>query len=77
MIRLYEADGRVSKQSFALGSAFLGKLNDRFTSQQTFLDNVLRGLIKEPLKQVGTSFAAALHSQLFKYNLQFRYCHQH
>lgn len=66
--RLYEANGTVSSQSFSLVDGFLGQLNDRFFTK-TFLDNVLRGLTNEPLKQVGPSFATSVHSQLFGYSL--------
>ncbi|KAI9560225.1 hypothetical protein GHT06_014239 [Daphnia sinensis] len=62
-IRLYEADGTRSNQSFFLGSSFNTATRLLYSN---FFDNALRGLTRSPAQTVDECFADDITSQLLK-----------
>lgn len=62
-IRLYEADGTRSNQSFLLGNSFNSATRLLNTN---FIDNALRGLMRTPAQSVDECFADDITSQLLR-----------
>ncbi|XP_057365506.1 peroxidase-like [Daphnia carinata] len=62
-IRLYEADGTRSNQSFFLGSTFNNATRLLYTN---FFDNAIRGLTRSPAQTVDECFADDITSQLLR-----------
>lgn len=63
--RLFEKDGRHSRDSYLLSDSFDSP--SRVRDNPTFIDNALRGLIQTPAQAVDNCFADDITSQLFKY----------
>ncbi|KAI9556896.1 hypothetical protein GHT06_016690 [Daphnia sinensis] len=64
LIRLYEADGSESSQSFFLGNSFItGGVR---LLHPTFIDNALRGLLRTQAQSVDENFAEDVTSLLFR-----------
>ncbi|XP_057373484.1 chorion peroxidase-like [Daphnia carinata] len=63
-IRLYEADGSESSQSFLLGNSFI--TGGTRLLHPTFVDNALRGLLRTQAQSVDENFAEDITSLLFR-----------
>ena len=62
-LRLFEKDGRNSKESYLLSDSFNFPAR---TLTSTFMDNAIRGLLQIPAQTVDNCFADDITSQLFK-----------
>nr|CAH0110196.1 unnamed protein product [Daphnia galeata] len=63
-VRLFDKDGRTSRDSYFLSDSFLDP--SRLVNNVNFFDNALRGLTQTPAQAVDNNFAEDLTSQLFK-----------
>jgi len=63
-VRLFDKDGRTSRDSYFLSDSFLD--SSRLVNNVNFFDNALRGLTQTPAQAVDNNFAEDLTSQLFK-----------
>ena len=68
--RVFEKNGQVSSQSFSVGdeiNAITQFLPNRMLTQPTFMDNLIRGLLRTRNERADNDFAAFITGQLFKY----------